>query len=461
MRDNNQMTTMPRLLLFALAYWLAASGSIVASSPTRLYVRTFPPGAQVFLDGKAVGNSDDLFVVSPGLATVAVELEGYKRETRRIEIPPEQISRIELQLEKQSGLPERRANDSVGLGRPYGRVILPPAVAGTPLSFLIHSQASYFAAYGDAVESMAIARRINAEATSLEIQNSIDAVDAYFKRRELNKVYRKYELDPQAIEQRHQERLKRNVEDLYQRTLQGDVTKTLNWLLQELVGPSLAYQYSIGNQTLLNSSLDQKLSPNDLKLIRLTDGGGKVKTLVFAANDGKVLNASWPLALQAPEFEACRKQFENARDTVLHEAESGGEISYDNAKRLRESVVAIMVALEAAYPQEARRGNDFDDFALYYGSKRFLQGLWGSVQRATTTKDVSVLSGRLRFQGDSLVALLQHMYGSGLEFAPPEPGGEGVYRKLFHGMRNLYISIGVEKSEANAASRDSAQSRVN
>ena len=44
---------------------------------------------------------------------------------------------------------------------------------------------------------MAVARKINAEATALEIQDSIDAVDAYFKRRELNKAYRKYELDPQ------------------------------------------------------------------------------------------------------------------------------------------------------------------------------------------------------------------------------------------------------------------------
>jgi hypothetical protein len=103
-----------------------------------------------------------------------------------------------------------------------------------------------------------------------------------------------------------------------------------------------------------------------------------------------------------------------------------------------------MVALEAVYPPDTRTDNT-EKFVLYHISKRFLQGLWGSVGRATTTKDLSVFSGRHRFQGDTLVALLQHMYQSGLEFAPPEPGGEGVYRKLFNGMRNLYASVGSEK----------------
>ncbi len=90
-----------------------------------------------------------------------------------------------------------------------GWVILPPAVDGTPLSFQVHEQAAYFSAYGNTVESMAAARKLNAEAAALEIQRSIDAVDAYFKRQELNKAHRKYELDPQEREKRRQERLKR------------------------------------------------------------------------------------------------------------------------------------------------------------------------------------------------------------------------------------------------------------
>lgn len=424
---------------------LVVGGVPSSSLPTRLYVRTFPPGAKVLLDGKLLGTSDGLFVVPPGPARIAAELDGHKRETRQIEIQPEQITRVEMQLPRQPKPFGNQFGGGMDDRNTRGRVILPPAVAGTPLSFQIHAQASYFAAYGDAVESMAVARKINAEATALEIQQSIDAVDAYFKRRELNKAYRKHKLDPQAQEQRHQKRLRRNVEELYQKTLKGNVTRSLNWLLQELVGPTLAYQYLPGGQTLTNSKLDQKLLPNDLRLIRMTEGGGKIKTLVFAADDGKVLQAHWPFALTAPEFKELRQQFEKTRDAVIYEAGYRGQISYENATKLRECVVALMVALEAAYPKEVRA--DVSKFVLYITSKRFLQSLWGRVHRATTTKDLSVLSGRLRFQGDGLVALIQHMYGSGLEFAPPEPGSEGVYRKLFHGMRNLYINIGFEKPE--------------
>ena len=51
-------------------------------------------------------------------------------------------------------------------------IFLPSARGGTPLSYQIQAEASYVAAYGDMVESVAVARKINAEAVALEIQNS-------------------------------------------------------------------------------------------------------------------------------------------------------------------------------------------------------------------------------------------------------------------------------------------------
>ncbi len=353
---------------------------------------------------------------------------------------PAQIGLVQFQLAGEPVMPRNLPGADAGGTMPRDHVILPPAWAGTPLSFQIHAEACYFAAYGDAVESMAVARKINAEAVALEIQNSIDAVDAYFKRRELNSAYRDYYINPETVERRHQDRLKRNVDERYQSLLKGDVTKTMNWLLQELAGPVIACQVSPGARALADVQLDPKLTPNDLKLIRLTDGGGK---LVFAANDGQVLMPSWPLALQAAEFEPLRRQYEQARDTAVDDAKTDGAIGFETANALRESVIALMVALEAAYPPETRA--EFSKFDLYYTSKRYLQALWGGVHRATTTKDPSALSGGLRFEGDSLVSLLQHMCGSGLAFAPPEPGGEGVYKKLFHGMRNLYVNFGSER----------------
>ena len=55
-----------------------------------------------------------------------------------------------------------------------------------------------------------------------------------------------------------------------------------------------------------------------------------------------------------------------------------------------------------------------------------------------------LLSGGLRFQGDTVIRLLEHMYKNGFEFASPEPGGEGVYKNLFQSLRSLYVSIGPE-----------------
>ena len=79
---------------------LTIAGEVSASPPTRLYVRTVPPGAKVTLEGKSLGKSDALFSVAPGTQTVSVELDGYLPEERRVEIRAEEITRVELQLKR-------------------------------------------------------------------------------------------------------------------------------------------------------------------------------------------------------------------------------------------------------------------------------------------------------------------------------------------------------------------------
>ena len=334
------------------------------------------------------------------------------------------------------------------------QVALPPAVAGTPLSFQIHAQAVYLAGYGDMVDKMAVARRINAEAAALEIQDSVDAVSAYFEKRRINKENRKYELNPQEAEKRRQQRMKTNVALLYKRYVNGkDPTPVMNWLLRELAAPMIAYRYASQKQISEISEFDQTLSPDDLRLIGFTDGGGRIRTLVVAADDGGVLKTRWPFPLQAPEFDDVRREFETSRDQLLDEAQKQGRIGYQSGENLRKNVLALMVALEAAYPKEVRTdpSDHSSKFVEYITSKHFLQSLWGGVDRATTTEDMSVLSGRLRFEGKTVVELLQHMCGSGLEFAPPGPGGERVYEKLFNSMKGLYFHVGEEKPQKAAA----------
>jgi hypothetical protein len=85
----------------------------LASPPTRLYVRTVPPGAKVTLDGKSLGKSDALFPVMPGTQTVQVELAGYLPEERRVEIRAEEITRVELELKRRPEAAGRAGSPSL------------------------------------------------------------------------------------------------------------------------------------------------------------------------------------------------------------------------------------------------------------------------------------------------------------------------------------------------------------
>jgi hypothetical protein len=333
------------------------------------------------------------------------------------------------------------------------RVVLVPRATGTtPLAAAIRAEAAYVAAYGSMLESAATARKINAEAVALEIQNSIEYVDAYFKCRELNRQWRAKE-DPNYLERekRRQAVVKRRVEEQYQDVLRGDVTKMLNWLLRELSAPVVAYQYLPGSQTLVHSALDQKLAGRDVGLIRLTDGGSAASRLVFAAADGKPLQPHWPLGLRGPECDEARDNYQHTIDSVLPEIKEKGQASYEKQTQMMQDVNALFVALDDAYPKERRA--EPTEFTTYAIAKRFLQSLLASTHRAITTNDSHVLRGGARFQGDSVVGLVQHMYQNGLEFAPPEAGGEGVYKSLFQTLRTLYVNIGPDQAPADVIKR--------
>jgi hypothetical protein len=88
---------LPLLVLTALA--LAAPPVETASTPTtRLYVRTTPPGAEVRLDGRPAGKSDDLFVVPADVQkmTIEVQLDGHYPERQEVQIRGGRITRVEL-----------------------------------------------------------------------------------------------------------------------------------------------------------------------------------------------------------------------------------------------------------------------------------------------------------------------------------------------------------------------------
>ena len=247
-------------------------------------------------------------------------------------------------------------------------------------------------------------------------------------------------------EEKAQEVFRKRIAEQYQDIAQGDVTKELNWLLRELASLSLAYQYLPGGQELAGVEGDQGITPEDVFHIRFTDGvSGGGSQLTFRADEAQLLETRWPQALCAPEFDESRRRFEQARDAVLAEARAKKDIAYETGEALRQAVDGLAATLVTAYP-ESRRFESGEMYERYRSAKRYIQSLAANSARIIETNDPGVFDGSRKFAGTSIVELVSHMYGKSLEFATPERGDEAVYRKLFLGMRALYMHLSADGS---------------
>lgn len=335
-------------------------------------------------------------------------------------------------------------------------IILPPrwGHGGTPLSFAIEAQASLVAAQGDFLESVAVARRIHAEAYAQEIQNSVEEVKAYFERRRINRaaVLEEKGNRPDIIRAKKrkaaEEYMKKDLHDLLN---QADLSKELNWLLAELCGPTMAVQYQVGSEAV--PELNERLSEEDKAQIWLTDGGSAGSRLEFKLSDGKVLDTPWPPGLRRGPFDAARTEFEEARDELVKEVQANGQVTEKTRNRVILATNELLVKLEQVF--EDRHQSSV--FLEYNSAKHYLRSLVAQVNRAISTNDRTVFAGGLRFQGNTIVELIQHMYQSGVMFAPNKPGGEGAYRHLVQSLRNLYLNLPAGRPTAAANQADGKQ----
>jgi hypothetical protein len=324
--------------------------------------------------------------------------------------------------------------------QPREHVILPPSWGETRLSTVINAQARLVAAQGDFLESVAVARKIHAEAYAQEIQNSVEEVKAYFERRHINreKVLEEKGNRPDIIREKTRRAedsfMKKGIQEL---TKLADVSKKLNWLLTELCGPDMMVQYMGGSEAL--PELNERLSDDAKAQIYLTDGGPAGRSLEFKLSDGKVLETPWPPGLRREQFDPLRTEFETARDELLKEVDAAGRVSETTRNRLIMATNQLLVTLEEAFPEGERKESSV--FLEYHAAKQHLRSLVGQVNRAISTNDRSVFTGALRFQGNTILELIQHMNQSGLMFAPNKAGGEGVYKNLVQTLRNLYVNL--------------------
>jgi hypothetical protein len=287
------------------------------------------------------------------------------------------------------------------------------------------------------VESAAMARKIHAEAAAMEMDNWVKYTEDYWKRKGIweREWHERHPLpvDRQQALDKLWDKIISNPG--WAAKLNRSVTDDLNELLVRLTGPKISAQYTGRSETELNL----KLSPRDREHIWLNDGGRGAR-LVFCLAHPQALDTQWPFCLTAPEFQAERKKYEEARDAAMEEVRKpSGRISYEHGTELLQAVDELLVAVEREYPSERRK--DIKVFVEYSEAKQFLRTLLQQVARAIKTSDRALFDEKLGFQGDTLVDLIQYMYSNGLRFEKPKPGGEGVYGKLFSSMRDLYLVL--------------------
>lgn len=314
----------------------------------------------------------------------------------------------------------------------------------TALGDMIVADAILLRASGDFLVSAGIARNLNAKAASMEMDNSVKWVNTYFKRRQLNKKYREAEHVSYLEHAEKRKETYRRIIDKNLAPLNSDLSDDLNWMLREILAHSSYADFmSDTPNSMMSSGHDARLDDRERHEIQLTEGklaGGRA--MKFRADKAEVLETErWPMVLRADRYQAARKEFEDAREFAVAQLKNDKEMTNRGADRLMAAVDRLTSDLNKAYPRERLRTISPRDYHDFDTAKHFLQSLAGSTFRLIETNSAVAFDESYRFQGKTVAELLQHMLSRGLEFAPAEPGGEGVYRKLYQSVRGFYREI--------------------
>jgi hypothetical protein len=291
----------------------------------------------------------------------------------------------------------------------------------------------------------AIARYIDAEAASKEMDNEIKWVNTYFERRKLNREWRAKEHPGYLDRLEKQKETYRRLLDTNLAALGGDKSEELNWMLREiLANASYSILMSDSSGKLISSGHNAALSEDQRRQIWVTEGkiAGK-KSLVLRVVDPRPLETRWPLALREERCDQVCKAFEEARDLALADLaskEAGREVTREHRKRLMKAVNALAEEVAAEY-RERPKPVPPQDFLTYKTAKCFVESLAVQTFRMFETESTAAYDGSFRFEGKTVGELLQHMMSKGLQFAPARPGGEPTYELLYNSVRGFYLDL--------------------
>ena len=326
---------------------------------------------------------------------------------------------------------------------PAPGVFLPPRRGVTALSAQINAQASMVIAAGNFLVSEAIARRHHAEAAKQEMANSLLWVHTYFERKEINRKYRPIPVYREQEDRRYHaiEMLVIEQPDL---VAKQNVTKYLNWFLDSLATKAVMEGWS-DQPYLAEFARDYPLSQDDIAHLLFVEGSSSTgQRLEYRAHDAEILNTRWPFVLRNPEFDEYRELFDIVRDRAMQEHEGQDQISWETANKLMQSVDALATAYKNYYggtKGDAGRRRRLSDYQQYLLGKRYIQSLASTVGRVIVLGDADNILDAGPFQGESIIDLIAFMSQRGVLFAPPKPGDEATYRKVFYGMRDVFIEV--------------------
>lgn len=283
------------------------------------------------------------------------------------------------------------------------------------------------------------ARNLHAEAVRKEIENHKLAVHTYFELRRENKEARAAE-NPGYLDR--QRKLRETRDDILRTNLDTgvDFTNELNWMLSELQANGSYAEFASDGSGILSSTDNMKLSDLDQKQIRLSEGRVAGGGLVFTLDPDQILDPHWTRALQEEPLQGARKTFEDALAAAVNDLKDKHQISKQNQDRLLKAVETLTEDFEAAWPRERRKSPDHFLFE-YQPAKYCLKRLETSTKRLVTSNTPVAFDDSYTFTGKTAAELVGHMMSKGLEFAPPEAGGEGVYRRLFNSVRAFYVQL--------------------
>jgi hypothetical protein len=296
----------------------------------------------------------------------------------------------------------------------------------------------------------AIARYIDAEAASKEMDNSVKWVNTYFERRRLNREYRAAE-NPGYIERlEKRQELYRRIIDKNLPALGTDRSDDINKMLREiLTHASYSVFLTDSSRKIFSSEHNAPLSPKDIANILVTDGKVAGKTSAPIRIDAsKSPQMRWPQLLRQERYAAARKALEEAREYAIADLGVEKEVRPANEARLKKAVDNLRDEVAADY-RERRKPLPYEDWLPYKSARSFLESLAVQTVLLVETQNTSAFDGSYHFHGKTVAELLQHMIGKGLEFAKAPTGGEATYQKLDDCVRGFYLDFVPEPKKAD------------